>query len=110
MTVRRVLFQREEFTRDPTLLRKVCIAVREGVTVENCCDLFTAVNRLSGDPNELDVITEDQANQEEVEVNKDTEHYKPAFNYNSDHLVNESFIFIEPNEMAVIYPHRTMNS
>uniref|UniRef100_A0A8C1Y241 Si:ch73-389b16.2 n=1 Tax=Cyprinus carpio TaxID=7962 RepID=A0A8C1Y241_CYPCA len=61
------LRRREEFTRDPTLLRKVCIAVREGVTVENCCDLFTAVNRLSGDPNELDVITEDQANQEEVE-------------------------------------------
>ncbi len=87
MTVRRVLFQREEFTRDPTLLRKVCVAVREGVTVENCCDLFTAVNRLSGDPNEVDVITEDQAYQEEVEVNKETEHYKPAFNYNSDHLI-----------------------
>ncbi|XP_043097812.1 AP2-interacting clathrin-endocytosis protein [Puntigrus tetrazona] len=61
------LRRREEFIRDPTLLRKVCVAVREGVTVENCCDLFTAVNRLSGDPNEVDVITEDQANQEEVE-------------------------------------------
>ncbi|XP_026119272.1 AP2-interacting clathrin-endocytosis protein isoform X1 [Carassius auratus] len=61
------LRRREEFTRDPTLLRKVCVAVREGVTVENCCDLFTAVNRLSGDPNELEVITEDQANQEDVE-------------------------------------------
>ncbi|XP_016397049.1 uncharacterized protein KIAA1107-like [Sinocyclocheilus rhinocerous] len=61
------LRRREEFTRDPTLLRKVCIAVREGVTVENCCDLFTAVNRLSGDPTQVDIITEDQANQEEVE-------------------------------------------
>lgn len=70
MTVRRILFQREEFTRDPALLRKVCVAVREGVTVENCCDLFTAVNRLSGDPSELDIITEDQVNQEELEVNK----------------------------------------
>lgn len=70
MTVRRVLFQREEFTRDPTLLRKLCVAVREGVTVENCCDLFTAVNRLCGDPSDVDIITEDQANQEELEVNK----------------------------------------
>ncbi|XP_073707551.1 BTB/POZ domain-containing protein 8 [Garra rufa] len=61
------LRRREEFTRDPTILRKVCVAVREGVTVENCCDLFTAVNRLSGDPTEVDVITEYQANQEEVE-------------------------------------------
>ncbi|XP_056315788.1 BTB/POZ domain-containing protein 8 [Danio aesculapii] len=60
------LRRREEFTRDPTLMRKVCIAVREGVTVENCCDLFTAVNRLSGDPTEVDVITNDQASQEEL--------------------------------------------
>ncbi|RXN39156.1 BTB POZ domain-containing 8-like isoform X3 [Labeo rohita] len=71
MTVGCLLFQREEFTRDPTLLRKVCVAVREGVTVENCCDLFTAVNRLSGDPTEVDVITEDHTNQEEVEESRE---------------------------------------
>ena len=41
--------QREEFTQDPTLLKKLCSAVREGVSVDNCCDLFTAVNRLCGD-------------------------------------------------------------
>ncbi|TVK90587.1 hypothetical protein Baya_2668 [Bagarius yarrelli] len=39
---------REEFTHDPTLLRKVCVAVRDGVTVENCCALFSAVDQLSG--------------------------------------------------------------
>lgn len=72
MMVRHVPFQREEFTRDPTLMRKVCIAVREGVTVENCCDLFTAVNRLSGDPTEVDVITNDQ---EELKVNRTNSHF-----------------------------------
>lgn len=61
------LRQREEFTRDPTLIRKVCVAVREGVTVENCCDLFTAVDRLCGDPAEVDIITDDRARLEEEE-------------------------------------------
>ncbi|XP_069560067.1 BTB/POZ domain-containing protein 8 [Brachyistius frenatus] len=43
------LRRREEFTREPTLLKKLCSAIREGVTVDNCCDLFTAVHRLCGD-------------------------------------------------------------
>uniref|UniRef100_A0A3Q4HB54 BTB domain containing 8 n=1 Tax=Neolamprologus brichardi TaxID=32507 RepID=A0A3Q4HB54_NEOBR len=45
---------REEFTREPTLLRKLCSAIREGVTVDNCCDLFTAVHSLCGDDFEED--------------------------------------------------------
>uniref|UniRef100_A0A087YFT6 BTB domain containing 8 n=1 Tax=Poecilia formosa TaxID=48698 RepID=A0A087YFT6_POEFO len=40
------LRRREEFTREPTLLKKLCLAVREGVAVDNCCDLFTTVNSL----------------------------------------------------------------
>lgn len=30
------------------MLRKLCSAIREGVTVDNSCDLFTAVNHLYG--------------------------------------------------------------
>ncbi|XP_071392196.1 BTB/POZ domain-containing protein 8 [Centroberyx affinis] len=43
------LRRREEFTREPTLLKKLCSAIREGVTVDNCCDLFSAVDYLCGD-------------------------------------------------------------
>ncbi|XP_046905530.1 AP2-interacting clathrin-endocytosis protein isoform X2 [Hypomesus transpacificus] len=43
------LRRREEFTREPALLKKLCGAVRDGVTVENACDLFSAVDRLCGD-------------------------------------------------------------
>ncbi|XP_068445662.1 BTB/POZ domain-containing protein 8 isoform X2 [Clinocottus analis] len=43
------LCRREEFTREPTLLKKLCSAIREGVTVDNCCDLFAAVHSLCGD-------------------------------------------------------------
>ncbi|XP_014890078.1 uncharacterized protein btbd8 [Poecilia latipinna] len=43
------LRRREEFTREPTLLKKLCLAVREGVAVDNCCDLFTAVHSLCED-------------------------------------------------------------
>ncbi|XP_076846548.1 BTB/POZ domain-containing protein 8 isoform X2 [Brachyhypopomus gauderio] len=59
------LRRREEFTRDPTLLRKVCAAVREGVTVENCCELFTAVDQLS---DHSDILTAESANQEKEDV------------------------------------------
>ncbi|KAB5584231.1 hypothetical protein PHYPO_G00105010 [Pangasianodon hypophthalmus] len=52
----------EEFTRDPTLLRKVCVAVREGVTVENCCELFSAVDQLSGQ-SDADILTAESAYQ-----------------------------------------------
>lgn len=31
------------------MLRKLCSAIREGVTVDNSCDLFTAVNHLYGE-------------------------------------------------------------
>ncbi|XP_054459037.1 BTB/POZ domain-containing protein 8 isoform X2 [Anoplopoma fimbria] len=43
------LCRREEFTREPTLLKKLCSAIKEGVTVDNCCELFTAVHCLCGD-------------------------------------------------------------
>ncbi|XP_062308417.1 BTB/POZ domain-containing protein 8 isoform X2 [Osmerus eperlanus] len=46
------LRRREEFTREPALLKKLCGAVRGGVTVENACDLFSAVDRLCGDDTE----------------------------------------------------------
>ncbi|XP_061593517.1 BTB/POZ domain-containing protein 8 [Cololabis saira] len=54
------LRMREEFTREPALLKKLCSAIREGVNVDNCCDLFTAVNCLSGED-----FTEEQQTQEE---------------------------------------------
>ncbi|XP_034036611.1 AP2-interacting clathrin-endocytosis protein [Thalassophryne amazonica] len=41
--------RREEFTQEPTLLQKLCSAIADGVTVDNCCDLFTAVLCLSGE-------------------------------------------------------------
>ncbi|XP_030582691.1 AP2-interacting clathrin-endocytosis protein isoform X2 [Archocentrus centrarchus] len=56
---------REEFTREPTLLRKLCSAIREGVTVDNCCDLFTAVHFLCGDDFEEDFCTERRGQQPE---------------------------------------------
>ncbi|XP_053354796.1 BTB/POZ domain-containing protein 8 isoform X2 [Clarias gariepinus] len=56
------LRRREEFTRDPTLLRKVCVAVREGVTVENCCELFSAVDQLSGQ-SDADILTAESSYQ-----------------------------------------------
>lgn len=52
--------QREEFTREPALLKKLCSAVREGVTVDNCCDLFTAIHCLCGDDLEEDFQPEQQ--------------------------------------------------
>ncbi|XP_066521252.1 BTB/POZ domain-containing protein 8 isoform X2 [Hoplias malabaricus] len=61
------LRRREEFTHDPTLLRKVCVAVREGVTVENCCELFTAVDQLSGQ-SDTDILTTESACQKQEEV------------------------------------------
>lgn len=59
------VLQREEFTREPALMKKLCSAIREGVTVDNCCDLFTAVHGLCGDDLEEDVQLEQQR-QEEV--------------------------------------------
>lgn len=60
--------QREEFTREPTLLKKLCSAIREGVTVENCCDLFAAVNYLCGDDMEEESLLEPRREKQE-EVN-----------------------------------------
>ncbi|XP_034559467.1 AP2-interacting clathrin-endocytosis protein [Notolabrus celidotus] len=48
------LHRREEFTREPTLLKKLCSAIREGVTVDNCCDLYSAVYLLCGEDMEDD--------------------------------------------------------
>ncbi|XP_031613713.1 AP2-interacting clathrin-endocytosis protein isoform X1 [Oreochromis aureus] len=56
---------REEFTREPTLLRKLCSAIREGVTVDNCCDLFTAVHSLCRDDFEGDFCMERRLQQPE---------------------------------------------
>ncbi|XP_039984774.1 AP2-interacting clathrin-endocytosis protein [Xiphias gladius] len=58
------LRRREEFTREPTLLKKLCSAIREGVTVDNCCDLFAAVNYLCGDDME-DFLLEQRAQKQE---------------------------------------------
>ncbi|TMS20811.1 BTB/POZ domain-containing protein 8 [Larimichthys crocea] len=52
------LCRREEFTREPTLWKKLCSAIREGVTVDNCCDLFAAVYCLCGDDMEEDSLLE----------------------------------------------------
>nr|XP_033477377.1 AP2-interacting clathrin-endocytosis protein isoform X1 [Epinephelus lanceolatus]XP_033477378.1 AP2-interacting clathrin-endocytosis protein isoform X1 [Epinephelus lanceolatus] len=54
----RDLRRREEFTREPTLLKKLCSAIREGVTVDNCCDLFAAVYCLCGEDPEEDSLLE----------------------------------------------------
>ncbi|XP_071005806.1 BTB/POZ domain-containing protein 8 isoform X2 [Oncorhynchus clarkii lewisi] len=43
------LRRREESTREPALLKKLCSAIRDRVTVDNCCDLFTAVDHLAGE-------------------------------------------------------------
>ncbi|XP_059196792.1 BTB/POZ domain-containing protein 8 [Centropristis striata] len=60
------LCRREEFTREPTLLKKLCSAIREGVTVDNCCDLFAAVYFLCGDDLEEDSLLA-QAGQKQEE-------------------------------------------
>lgn len=56
--------QREEFTREPTLLKKLCSAIREGVNVDNCCDLFTAVHCLCGKDLEENFHLEQQKGEE----------------------------------------------
>ncbi|XP_040896155.1 AP2-interacting clathrin-endocytosis protein isoform X1 [Toxotes jaculatrix] len=61
----RDLCRREEFTREPTLLKKLCSAIREGVTVDNCCDLFAAVNCLCGDDMEDDSLLEHRGQEQE---------------------------------------------
>lgn len=60
--------QREEFTREPALLKKLCGAVRDGVTVENACDLFSAVDRLCGDDAEDGEGQDEGPRKEEEEV------------------------------------------
>lgn len=69
--------QREEFTHDPTLLKKVCVAVWESVTVENCCELFSAVDQLSGQ-SDIHMLTAEPASQgqENVEVNNNNSQSK----------------------------------
>lgn len=61
------LRRREEFTREPTVLKKLCSAIREGVAVDNCCDLFAAVHDLCGDDAEDDSPL-DQGGQKQEEV------------------------------------------
>lgn len=58
--------QREEITREPTLLKKLCSAIREGVTVDNCCDLYAAVHSLWGDG------VEEEGGQKREEVTQST--------------------------------------
>ncbi|XP_041646665.1 AP2-interacting clathrin-endocytosis protein isoform X2 [Cheilinus undulatus] len=65
----RDLRRREEFTREPTLLKKLCTAIREGMTVENCCDLYTAVYFLCGEDMDKDSLQElGGQNQEECSL------------------------------------------
>ncbi|KAG9341508.1 hypothetical protein JZ751_019013 [Albula glossodonta] len=45
LTLRRT----EEFSLEPRTLRKICAAIKNGVTVENCCGLFAAVDAMAGD-------------------------------------------------------------
>ncbi|XP_045905787.1 AP2-interacting clathrin-endocytosis protein isoform X2 [Micropterus dolomieu] len=59
------LRRREEFTREPMLLKKLCLAIREGVTVDNCCDLFTAVYHMCGDDMDEDFLEQGGQKQEE---------------------------------------------
>uniref|UniRef100_A0A3P8UED0 BTB domain containing 8 n=1 Tax=Amphiprion percula TaxID=161767 RepID=A0A3P8UED0_AMPPE len=59
------LLRREQFTREPTLLKKLCSAIREGVTVDNCCDLFTAVHCLCFDHSEEDFFLEQREQKQE---------------------------------------------
>ena len=62
-----VFSQREEVTREPTLLKKLCSAIREGASVDNCCDLFAAVYLLCGDDGEEDsLLQQGGRKQEEV--------------------------------------------
>lgn len=68
--------QREQVTREPTLLRKLCSAVRAGATVENCCDLYAAVHILTGD----DLEEEDQ---EQPEVRHDS--LRPVWSADGEH-------------------------
>lgn len=58
--------QREEFTREPALLKKLCSAIREGATVDNCCRLFAAVHRLCGDDADDPLLERRAVQQEEV--------------------------------------------
>ncbi|KAM4739291.1 BTB/POZ domain-containing protein 8 isoform 3-T4 [Anableps anableps] len=62
------LRRREEFTREPTLLKKLCLAVREGVAVDNCCDLFTAVHSLCEDGSDGDFHLDRQKQEESKAV------------------------------------------
>ncbi|KAJ7986415.1 hypothetical protein DPEC_G00339660 [Dallia pectoralis] len=43
------LRRREESTREPALLKKLCSAIRDRVAVDNCCDLFVTVGHLAGE-------------------------------------------------------------
>ncbi|XP_064186635.1 BTB/POZ domain-containing protein 8 isoform X1 [Anguilla rostrata] len=49
----------EEFSLEPRTLKKICAAVRDGVTVDNCCGLFAAVDALAGDEEEGEGLPEE---------------------------------------------------
>ncbi|KAG5851212.1 hypothetical protein ANANG_G00090660 [Anguilla anguilla] len=49
----------EEFSLEPRTLKKICVAVRDGVTVDNCCGLFAAVDALAGDEEEGEGLPEE---------------------------------------------------
>ncbi|CAN9500866.1 unnamed protein product [Ophioblennius macclurei] len=51
---------REAITREPLLLRKLCSAIADRVTVDNCCYLFTAVNLVCGDESDKATVLEQQ--------------------------------------------------
>ena len=79
--------QQEEVTREPALLKKLCAAVREGVNVENCCSLFSAVDALQEEEQGPPTEEENGPHAEEVEVPAPTSEYArihPEFRFPSD--------------------------
>ncbi|KAJ8375287.1 hypothetical protein SKAU_G00058670 [Synaphobranchus kaupii] len=49
----------EEFSLEPRTLKKICAAINDGVTVENCCCLFAAVDNMAGDEEEGEELPEE---------------------------------------------------
>ncbi|KAJ8418547.1 hypothetical protein AAFF_G00000460 [Aldrovandia affinis] len=48
----------EEFSLEPRTLKKICVAINNGVTVDNCCCLFVAVDNMASDGDVEEVIEE----------------------------------------------------
>ncbi|KAG7488245.1 hypothetical protein MATL_G00032360 [Megalops atlanticus] len=61
----------EEFSLEPCMLKKICMAVKNGVTVENCCSLFVAVDSMAdGEDAEGDLEENGGQREEELSVSQ----------------------------------------